>query len=647
LAKEPRNPFKLRAAEPVVSETTFLRLFGAKPLDMIPHDNWDRVQLFQGAPGCGKTSLFRVFTPSALLALYRHRNDDEYKELYKRMDVLEILNDSGPDVLGVLLSGEATYALLEDLDGIEQKKREILFFSLLNARIILSTLRGACALKHLNYPNDLAQLSIERPIHASIPEWLTSRFPCSGQDLYQWMVKIEEDICSAIGSYNPSIRADMFGNDSLFSLALIRADAIQHLGKPIASRVLIMLDNAHKLAENQRRLLLETLLSERWPVGVWIAERLEALSPNELLARGANLGREYGRPIRLEDYWRGKRALFENTVVNIADKRARFASDFLTTDLHFGSFASYLQSSLDESKWNIKYQEAGRIIERRLKENFEKNPKYSDLLQVSLNSDSDPQKRVIDLRATEIFLEREVGKKQLPLFPLSPEELDRADKSDIQAAAELFISQEFDIPYYYGTSVIAALASSNIEQFLSIAGELFEHIISARLLNREVNIPPEKQQTIIKRHLKTYWESIPRRVPQGDKAQRLLYSIQQFARAETYRPNAPYTPGVTGIALTMSERDLLSNPNTFSIHPEYRDLALILSGCIAENLLEPAIISQGQKGEQKFVLYLNRWLCCHADLPLQYGKWRQISISRLYKWLQYGFRLSGEQDNLF
>ncbi len=644
--KEPRNPFKLRAAEPVVSETTFLRLFGTRALDLIPTDNWDRIHIFQGAPGCGKTSLFRVFTPSALLALHRNRNDEDYRELYKRMESLEMLNEGGPDVLGILLSAEASYALLEDLDGVDLQQRELLFFALLNARIILSTLRGACILKHLNYPIDLNQLEILQPVHASIPEWLLRRFPCSGQELYEWIIKVEENICKAIGSYGPSLETDITGNETLFSLALMRADAIQYQGKPIANRVLVMLDNAHKLAENQRKSLFATLLSERWPTGVWIAERLEALAPDELLARGASPGREYDEPIKLEDYWRGKRGQFRNTVVSIADKRTMFASDFLTSDLNFGSFTSYLQDDLNEDIWNSTYLEAIRTIEEKLRLNFGKYERFRDLVNNGSISVGTPKDRAIDLRITEIQLEREVRKGQLSFLPLAYEELDRT-ASEIRAAAELFISNEFDIPYYYGISTLSSLASSNIERFLNLAGELFEQIISIKLLKDDVTISAEKQQGIIKKSLKTYWESIPRRVPHGDKAQRLLSSIQQFARAETYKPTAPYAPGVTGIALSISDRNFLSNKELFTTNPEYRDLVLILSGCIAENLLEPVIITQGQKGDQNLVLYLNRWLCCHADLSLQYGGWRHINIARLNKWLQLGYKQSGEQEILF
>ena len=45
----------------------------------------------------------------------------------------------------------------------------------------------------------------------------------------------------------------------------------------------------------------ETLIEQRSRTTVWIAERLEALSEDELLAPGALSGRDYGEVINLEE----------------------------------------------------------------------------------------------------------------------------------------------------------------------------------------------------------------------------------------------------------------------------------------------------------------------------------------------------------
>jgi hypothetical protein len=100
--REPRNPFRLRASESIESDATFLRLFGPGMLDLLPVENlWDKPQVFRSAPGGGKTSLLRLFTPSVLLTLHSSRRLDDVKELWSRMRELDLVDDSAPKLLGV------------------------------------------------------------------------------------------------------------------------------------------------------------------------------------------------------------------------------------------------------------------------------------------------------------------------------------------------------------------------------------------------------------------------------------------------------------------------------------------------------------------------------------------------------------------
>ena len=65
------NPFKIRFSENIVSDSNFLSLFESRALDLLPENGlWDRVQIFRSAPGGGKTSIFKIFTPDVLHTLY-------------------------------------------------------------------------------------------------------------------------------------------------------------------------------------------------------------------------------------------------------------------------------------------------------------------------------------------------------------------------------------------------------------------------------------------------------------------------------------------------------------------------------------------------------------------------------------------------
>lgn len=56
--REPRNPFRLRAAEAIENDVTFLKLFGPGMLDLLGDDPhlWDKPQLIRSAPGAGNNT---------------------------------------------------------------------------------------------------------------------------------------------------------------------------------------------------------------------------------------------------------------------------------------------------------------------------------------------------------------------------------------------------------------------------------------------------------------------------------------------------------------------------------------------------------------------------------------------------------------
>lgn len=627
--RQPRNPFKLRASEQIIPDITFLKLFGSKTLELISEDNFEKVTIFQSAAGGGKTSLFRVFTPSALHILQRFKTDEDYEDLYRRMVALHSLSDDGPDLLAVMLTCAQSYAMLDNLN-LDPAQKERLLYSLLNVRILLAALRGTLVLCDLSFPSGLKDIHINKTSHIQFPEWLSVPVPCSGKELFDWAVNIEESICEAIDSFDPLPRKSLRGHDTLYSFQLLVPSAITYQGQPVVSRILIMLDDVHKLTQTQRQKLLDKLLSLRWPVSIWIAERLEALTPSELLSEGAIAGRDY-ETIKLEDYWGNKQHRFKDLVTSIADKRSRVAPDF-----EFGSYSGYLETTTDNTVLQEHYDDACQVISSRLVSKFSSNTIYKDWLETTQKSIGTSRENAVKWRALEIMIERKMAEAQLPLpMPLSPEEFE-SRSSSVNPPAELFIMEEFGIPYYFGISDLASLASSNIEQFLDFAGELFERIISSALLKNQTTLSPEIQQDILIKVVERRWHEIPRRVLNGRDVQKLLSAIREFARSETYRPSAPYSPGVTGIGFSEQNRKKLIDPEIHKIHPEYRYVAELLSSCISSNLLEPRWIIQGKKGQQWLVLYLNRWLCLQAKLPLQYGGWRPVTLDRLHKWLGKG-----------
>ena len=628
--REPRNPFRLRSAEDIESDATFLRLFGPGILELlVPDDLWEKPKIFRSAPGGGKTSLLRLFTPNVLHTLHAYRTTEECRELYQKMCDLQVLRDQGPVLLGVILSAARNYASLTDLEGDSHRKRRLLF-ALLNSRIIIAFLRGALALKGAIFPNDLARLTILSP-STQIPTPMP-QLPCRGTEAYDWAREVEASVCKSLDSFGPDELPSVAGHDSLFSLSLLTRESFLFDQEPIAERFLFMFDDVHLLTFYQRELLLNTIVETRRGMTAWVSERFEALSPDELLTSGAILGRDYGGVVSLEDYWRERPKRFESVVLNIADRRARAAAD-----IEIGAFEPCLETSLDGTEWQEQFQSALEAIKLRVLSLAENHTQFTEWVTVREAIQGTPREKAVAWRTLEILIQREKRKSQTSFdFPLSSEDLEDKDDSAVNAAAELFLAEEFRLPYYFGFSKLASLASSNIEQFLWLAGENFEEVASNALLGRAPRLSPDRQDSIIRRAVKRAWDEIPRRVRKGRDVRYFLEAIGLLAKQETYRPSAPYAAGVTGIAISMADRNrILEAKNAPGI--DLSTLREVLASALANNLLEP-ILDYKCKGERWMVLNLNRFLCVHFGLPLQRGGWREQSLLTLCDWLAHGFK---------
>lgn len=622
-----RNPFRILASENMPSIDTFLRLFGQSALEIVSNENmWNKVNIIQSTPGGGKTTLFKLFTPQSLLNLYIHRADDEFKILYKKLDELKVISEEGVNLLGIMISCKKDYHQIEDLE-INKSQKERLFISLLNSRIIIALLRSILELNELNYPEDLKKILIEQPAFQYVIPNLT--FPSNGEIVYNWARNLELSVISSMDSFAPLQASNLIYQGNLFSLELLNPSYIKIEENRISQKILLMIDDLHQLRRSQRTFLLDTILTSRLPIIIWIAERLESLPSSELLSSGVSYGREFYPPIRLEQYWRGQGKLtkFEFLLSEIANKRSSLASDF-----PISKFDSCLDSSLDGPEWSKNFQEILSRISSRVKKKGEQNKSYDPWIREIDSKSGTSREKILAWLSLEIMMNRRQPlQKNLFGEPLGPENKDLQLESDIKAASEIFLYKEFSIPYYYGFQNLVKISSSNIEQFLLLAGNLFEESISSRWLGKSNLITPSRQQEILRDAAKKYLYSTQSSISNASEVQKFINLLGDFCTTQSYRPNAPYSPGVTGIGITMESITKMLNEKE---NIKFKRISNILSACISNNLLEAyPNYKQGKKGQLWLILYLNRLLCVHFGLPLNYGGWRSRTLKDLELWI--------------
>lgn len=618
---EQDNPFKYRHEDQIIKDPIFLKLFGTQIIDLIPGDSLiKKAVIFVSTPGGGKSSLFRIFKPSSLSLIRKFHENEDYSELFQKLKERDIVTESSVNLLGAYLSCARNYSdleLLEIDDGMKQK----LFFSLICSRSILILLQGILDLHELTR-DDLQRIDFKFPTDAeTLPN---SPFPCDGKQLYDWASKIENAIYNSLNSYDESFDKSIAIASDLELLRALNPQNITLDDKQIVSHTLILMDDVNYLSKNQHNALYKVLETHRMPLPIWLADRQESI---DFLP--GNDGREFNI-IEIEKTFRERGKKFEIFAKNVANKRAKSGI------LDITDFSICLDDPMTSHKWNQTFAEIVPKIQARIEKKTAFTKRYNEWILDQKRFQGTEKEKTVGWRTLEISIERSSNGGQQQIFdsPLSPE-IYHKSSSAIGPAAEFFLCNDESLPYYFGLSRLVSLASYNIEQFVELAGEFFDEVISKYFLKKSTALSPSEQEQIFKKIAKKYWNDIPRRYTNGVNASKLLEKIGNMAKEQTIRPTAPYLPGVTGFAITRQQYFQINNEALQKKKPEYLTLSETLQTCIANNLIHPEYdYKQGQKnGPSHVVFQLNRLLCVYFGLPLGYGGWRSIKPEEMGKWI--------------
>jgi len=624
MSKNLRNPFRMRASEKIISDASFLGIYSPTILDLlIERDQdsvlWNNVSYIHSSPGGGKTSLLRVFEPSVLNSIFTSQT--HYKEIYSKLKRLTVFHESGVNLLGVYLLCSRSFEILEDIN-IQPFHKKRLFYSLLNSRIILSTLKNILILKNKRFPEDLSLITIKIDAVNNLPSGI--KIPNSGNELYEWAANFEEKIFNALDSLIPINESIVPGHNELFAFTLMSPDYLLFNGEKVCDKVLFMIDDAHVLTKSQRHSIKEELIEKRGNFTLWISERIEVLELEEVLNPNLIKDRDF-QTINLEDYYRGKDAKTSALYSAIAEKRAQLSEGSI-------SFSDNLSIVLNEEKFKNNYIKSVEDSVLFFNQVRLTTSRYNTWLDNIFTQELSFEEKAILFKQLEIIINRQLKKQQLTLdFGSEIDELNSLLTSEIRATAIYFVSINYKIPYYYGFSNLSKISSCNIEQFLSFSAELYERMLSNNLLGNNVLLAPEEQEKIIGDIASNKWKALKNSIPYSISIMNFLMKLGAYCKSETNQINAPYAPGINGFAVKDSSKDLFKMDNWYK-DPSYNQLLNVLSTCVAYNLLEVRTTYQGNKGQSWNVYYLNKWLCIYFKLPLTSGNWRHKSPLELFKW---------------
>jgi hypothetical protein len=620
-----RNPFRARAAEQVNEPIVFLRSFGAGVLEVLPDSDsiWDRLLVLRSAPGGGKTSLMRLFAIESLDLAERRR--EEFPELLVELERLGAVTEAGVTHLGILLNLDREYRSLLDL-GLPEEESLRLFFRLLDARIIGAVVRAALTAGSSDDPAELELIPLGSRSETEAEAALLGGF--NGSDLYDHAIRTEREILRPLDAVLPGEVdiSDHLVAPSLHSLSLLSKTRLQVGSKELPQRPLVMFDDGHELGRGQRDALIERLRDRTLQVARWFSERFEALTNDEVLV-GSTEGRDF-ELVELENRARRQRGRHERVLQDISNRRARpYLDDYANVQQGFTDLIDCSDDALLAGRGD----EILAALRRRVVDVAGGHARYEEWIQ-AIGGRPD-YASLVQLRTLEILISADRERAEVELFevPLPLEELEKR-QARVRSSARHFLSRDFDLPYYVGPRTMAQLGSENVDQYLRLAGDLFEEMLALITLKRLPRLDAEEQDRIVHGASERYWRELPSRVRHGELVRRLAEAIVHLAQADTFRPTAPYAPGVTGTAMQMSDRERLLEPPTRAEIRGGEELFAAIAAGVASNVFSVQL-DYSVKNQRVMVIYLNRLMCPRFRLPLGRGGFRERRLEDMAAWM--------------
>jgi len=605
----PRNPFRSSKVENLESQDLFLKLFQPLALGALGDNPWDSVQVIRSAQGGGKTSLFRVLTPECLRRV-AEGTSPHLGDIAEQLRRIGAITDSRPTTLGIYIPlGTTPYATLARCKLDEQDPVH-LFYALLDARVILTAVRGLQTLCGLESDTDIDRISFHWPQDTPnrLYEFNTTK------SLVDWARTTERDIWRAIDRGEARSIADK-GHARPYAFEALSQNVIFVDGVSVCDRVLVMIDDAHKLVAEQRKLLLEHVITARLSVSLWIAERMYAMEPYELLALDtASSSREYSAVV-LSLWW--QRATDSSS--------SKFYNELATKRLHEAGvevpFDQLVSSSVDETKEGKSIQDAIVKMKTKLDALKEEDQRFSNI-DLTRKDRLHSLDYLIELKAVDLYMSGIRSRVQTSFdFEASVPTPTSAELSSLKAVAEYQICIQNDLPLYYSAQTTYKIASWNVDQFLSIAATIFDQYDAQRVRNSGEKVTARIQDKLLSQVAQVYWAGLPKRMPGGESMQRFLQAFAKHALAESLAPTAKYSPGITGFGITSKDHERLRNCS-LKVDADLLDFGQLLSSAVAHNVLFMRPDSkQGKAGETVTVFYLNRLLCVYLGLPIGLGGW--------------------------
>ena len=639
------NPFLRRATERLRDDEAFLAIVSPEPVTTFLKKYGQTGELYEpliivrGAPGCGKTTLARLFQFRTIMALLRNRNLEGYKPLLAALNDCGVLSDEMPRLLACRLPMESNYRDLWEFPYSEDLRTNLLT-ALVQARAVLAWIRE---IEHADV--SLADVSIiprEDAVGA-----LDSIGGASGTGLRDRARAVERglyDVVSAlvapdVGDLPPTATGAYRPFD-----VIERIDVTMGIGgerRVVPLKPLVILDDAHALHPVQFRGIQRWFSRRELRVARWMLTRLDILTPREVLLATADDGETYGempgiaRKRDVIEIWlqsslqdrRRNRTAFRKMAKDMGSRYLRQmplfrAKDLTRLDDLLGTTEPML-TAVNMKDLERRVEGAERKLHISSNRRLELEHEVDRYASAAKDSTTTADVRLATLRILMYRYANRIPQGSLFGADNDPEPRKPVKaKKDVTDGARLHLLHWYERPYYYGIDALCDASSENAEQFLRLAALLVEQSATQLTRGRPPMISPSEQHAALRKcatDLVQEWN-----FPYQDRVRALTDSIAARCVDMSMSRNARLGSGANAFGIPTYEFGALVDSRP--------DLARVLQFAIAYNALT-LVPNYTCQDEQWCLLELGGLVCLRYGLTLQRGGFIRGSVDELDRML--------------
>lgn len=561
------NPFLRRATEFLRDDEAFLAIVSPEPVTYFlggPGQRgtlYDRLVLLRGAPGCGKTTLARLFEFPTLWTLLRNQGFVGYKDVKAALSTCGAIQDDRPRILGCRLPLETDYRDFWEFPYPDELKSNLMT-TMLQARSVLGWFRH---LRATGISEEEIRL-IPRPESQTLLDTIGGT---GGIQVRARAAAVENAIykvmTALVAPAEKDLPADVVAAYRPFDII----DQIEAPGEPIGVGGTVTLvplaifDDGHVLHPSQFRALERFLVRRELRIARWLVARFDVLLPEEALAAaiedrsdpaefpGITADRDT-EPILLQSSGkrRKQRDRFRTLAKDMASRYLR------RMPLLSGKGLTSLGNLLGDSGVHLT---AGRLKE--LQEKVDRTQQQLRVPEAQRRSFTEqirafrggvattPQD--VELGMLLVMMHRyDVRRRRNgpTLFEMD----DDSDSGPSVAAnpsvyeAALFqLFRHYDRPYYFGIDDLCDASSENAELFLQLSAQLVEAVATQVARNRPPTLTPGEQQKLLRERAGDIIDKWS--FPHDDAVRRLVSKIAERCLEKSLEPNGAVIANAFGL----------------------------------------------------------------------------------------------------